>query len=280
MSSLLYPINLDSDIKNTEFDDGSILRTIDSKDLDLLFGVKTRTFDSRGNLTSCTSNHNKQIPYVVDMLESMQLIACNYIFEGTNESASVFNSTIRLWGKGNSGLWIGGNGRVWYLASRKPYCKAIPYGITKIGKSETRIFHSFFYNVRKMSNDKIFKLISEKFCYSTSGEDTPLENRLVDFITILESLFMPDSNMELSFKLSIRVAKLLHKELKMTEKELFQEMKKLYDIRSTIVHKGSSIKLNNETLMMVSEIARNTIVKYVTNKDLFTEEKLNELLFK
>lgn len=75
------------------------------------------------------------------------------------------------------------------------------------------------------------------------------EERIVDFVTILEIFYSHDSTSELRYKFAIRIAFSLEKE-KNKRIEMYQRMLFMYDVRSSIVHSG---KVDNEKLQKIGK---------------------------
>jgi hypothetical protein len=103
-------------------------------------------------------------------------------------------------------------------------------------------------------------------------------------LTALEALLTNDSNTELSYRLSLRVANLLGSE-DAARVSLFREMKEFYDLRSKIVHGSASklsTKLQNRLQLTDSlrEIVRRVILSVMalaTSSEL-TQIRLEDLL--
>jgi len=87
--------------------------------------------------------------------------------------------------------------------------------------------------------------------------------RTTSYVTFLETLFTNDSS-ELAHKLAERVAKFLERD-KENRKQLYRLIKKLYDMRSKVVH-GASFKLSKSTeleelTIKCDDICRRIMVK-------------------
>ena len=67
------------------------------------------------------------------------------------------------------------------------------------------------------------------------------DDKLIDYLIGFEALLLPNDKLELSFKLALRTAVLIGKNIKQ-KKEIFLIMKKAYGVRSSIVH-GEEIKV-------------------------------------
>jgi hypothetical protein len=117
------------------------------------------------------------------------------------------------------------------------------------------------------------------------NEDDRMERMAVLYgLTALEAMLTNESNAELSYRLSLRVANLLESD-DASRLKRFTEMKEFYDLRSKIVH-GSASKLSSklqsrlQTVDSLREILRRTILSVMA---LFvdsnsTEGRLDELL--
>jgi len=105
-------------------------------------------------------------------------------------------------------------------------------------------------------------------------------------MTIIEMLYSPSKEEQLRFRVSLAVAKLFNKNnLKIddkkeveTSKEKFDEMKKLYDIRSKLVHSGESNKLTNNEFLLLADIVRKSLLLYLDNPEHFKQESLLSLI--
>jgi hypothetical protein len=88
--------------------------------------------------------------------------------------------------------------------------------------------------VKKTDQDRI-ALALKRLIRSRSQHD--VGNRAIDLAIALEVLFMNADRDEHSYKIGLRLAKLLGGELK-ARRSAFTETRKLYDLRSTMVHTG------------------------------------------
>lgn len=117
------------------------------------------------------------------------------------------------------------------------------------------------------------------------NEDERTERMAVlNALTALEALLTNESNAELSYRLSLRVANLLESD-DASRLKRFIEMKEFYDLRSKIIH-GSASKLSPklqnrlQTVDSLREILRRTILSVMALflDDKSTEVRLDELL--
>lgn len=86
----------------------------------------------------------------------------------------------------------------------------------------------------------------------------------VGFVTVMESLLIPDSNEGLAYKIAIRGAALLSPDAQQRIK-LRGILREFYDIRSDIVHEGHVEKGPNSNMGFyeVAEISRQLFLRYI-----------------
>jgi len=101
----------------------------------------------------------------------------------------------------------------------------------------------------ELASDRLLRLFYEM----------KVEDRIVDIMTILEILYLPESDMELKYKLSTRCAKILGRS-KSGVKEIYGTIKLSYDIRSNVVHAGA-ISPNNNKRLMKAGLSLNDLVR-------------------
>ena len=97
-----------------------------------------------------------------------------------------------------------------------------------------------------------------------TAEQTPEESFLF-FTVALECLVLPTrDNRELGYRLSQRVAQLLGRNTR-ERRNLMERTKKLYAIRSDIVHSGR-YEVNKEKYADIYNITKNTILKLLASR--------------
>ena len=141
-----------------------------------------------------------------------------------------------------------------------------------ISKQETFLLKSMWnkYIVLFSSKNTGFQTAIRRFYFSSQRFDK--EDKVIDLMIAFEALFLIE-NAELSFKLSLRVARFLADEY--NSSELFEIMRKAYNLRSKFVH-GEGLKPADKQDNMrdleikkliekLYEILRLSIRKYVKN---------------
>jgi len=122
------------------------------------------------------------------------------------------------------------------------------------------------------------------------NQDEPQESvAVLNALTALEALLTTDSNAEISYRLSLRVANLLELD-DAARFTTFKEMKEFYDLRSRIIH-GSASRLNTKLQNRLQrpeslrEIVRRTILSVMSifldsgSMDIRLDEVLDQIVF-
>jgi hypothetical protein len=92
--------------------------------------------------------------------------------------------------------------------------------------------------------------------FQTGMAKIPAVDSAIDLGIILETIYLPDSNAELTYRLRVRAAKLLGRDAG-ERRELMKRVGKVYDVRSTAVHSGVlPSKSNIPGLASVEEVIR------------------------
>ncbi len=112
---------------------------------------------------------------------------------------------------------------------------------------------------------------------SLGMERRNIEDKLIDYMIGLESLYLPNGNDELTFRLSMRVAFLLGDQDH--RKEIFDFIKKMYATRSKIVH-GNKHGLTNDDIIKIEGFLRDSIKFWIKDDASFSEDNLNDIFFK
>lgn len=92
-------------------------------------------------------------------------------------------------------------------------------------------------------------------------------------------LLLPDKISELSYRFSLRLAKLMEEYFNYSVEETFEKGKNIYSTRSNIVHSGEDSKIN-ENMLIIHEYARKLILKYLEDNTMFNNKELDKLCLK
>lgn len=190
------------------------------------------------------------------------------------------NLTFKLHELTSSSIYIGfsKNKDSFYRDFDTPIHGPFDYSILK--KKDYEKFKNLFFLVEKNIADKKFKLISGLYLRALEGGRLTLDLRFLLLVIALEAFYLPEEKDELTFKLSVRASKILSKYGKLGKTEdLFESIKKIYGIRSDLVHKGKSNKLDGSVLHCLANYVRISLNLYLENKGLFEEEFLRYVIF-
>jgi hypothetical protein len=104
------------------------------------------------------------------------------------------------------------------------------------------------------------------------------EERFLLFAIALEAVVLPEIQSEVQYRLSLRVAGLLGKNRKQQE-ELRESVRKLYNIRSKIVHNGA-YEVTDDELGRLRELTKIAILRILRQRSLWTvtREKFGQWL--
>lgn len=204
----------------------------------------------------------------------------NYILlTPDRERANDFNLAIKLLGNSSSSLFTG------YGVSTPgknylPLCsydtKLSPLKISEQEVSTLKKLVSQIYEHR--ISDEKFTILSDTYRHAMFHGIRPA-SRFIEFSIILEMLLLPQQNTELKYRFSLRLAKFMSKYFECSINEVFEHGKKIYDTRSNIVHSGKekSPGALEFSTNMAHEYVRQLLIKYLENKQLFDEKKLDDL---
>jgi hypothetical protein len=158
----------------------------------------------------------------------------------------------------------------------------LPYLEIK-NKNELSEIKRIYKKILDKKNNNTFQIIAESYKNAISGISTDIKIRFILLVIALECLCLPAINDELKFRFSLRIAKLLSKycksnvEEQFNIEEQFKFAKKIYDIRSDIVHNGESDKLDINTFLKTVKITSQLIHIYLNNDDIFKKENLEKI---
>lgn len=105
-------------------------------------------------------------------------------------------------------------------------------------------------------------------------------NEFLDTMFVLENLFLRNSNQELKYKLSMRMAYVLGANDNTKREDVFTFIQKCYDIRSQIVHGDKFPKLDRERISKLREYTIDSLKIFFKNKDLCSGKNLDDIILK
>lgn len=135
--------------------------------------------------------------------------------------------------------------------------ETIPYRDFQISKNQLK---SLQKHIKKFSGSQYAYLrLAMKYYRKGKWSDIP-EDKLINYFIALESLYS-NSKSEISFRFAVRLALLLGRSSK-SRKNISQKAKKLYDLRSRIIH-GDKFTLPSKSLQEADEWLRKSILSFM-----------------
>ena len=146
-----------------------------------------------------------------------------------------------------------------------------------------------------INNDEIEllnKFFREYDIFSTSSFDLAVSNfnrsysqyfqinEFLDTMFVLENLFLRNSNQELKYKLSMRMAYVLGANDNTKREDIFTFIGKCYRTRSDIVHGNEKQKLDVKTISKLRKLTIDSLKIFFKNKDLCTGKKMDDIILK
>lgn len=126
-----------------------------------------------------------------------------------------------------------------------------------------------------VSSDKKVQIGINRLKYATERNSD--EDKVIDCFIGLESIFLKSDNTEVTFKISLRIAKTLES-IPEKQQELFDFIKRMYKVRSKVAH-GNEVKLISIDIKRLEDVLRRSVRLYLKNKALFENEYLESKLF-
>jgi len=148
-------------------------------------------------------------------------------------------------------------------------------------KKELPTIRKYFFKVREILNNdddpKEFqglRIATNRLCEGIQRRN--VSDQVIDFMIGLEALYLPDTSSELSYRLSLRVAKTLEKNSGKVS-DLFDFVRRMYGQRSGIAH-GREDSVTPEEVKKLEDVLRMSIKRYIKTPTNFTGEKLNKIV--
>jgi hypothetical protein len=144
-----------------------------------------------------------------------------------------------------------------------PFIPMKHQGIFSLNSAELPIFNALrdcLRTILESANKKQTSILASlELAFDLYAREEFEDIEIVNALTALEALLLNDSKTELTYRLSMRVAHLLGADAP-SRRQLFEDMKDFYDVRSAVVH-GSQIKPKHQTRMEQSDILREIVRK-------------------
>ncbi len=244
------------------------IRKITSEEQRKFFGIYDLKYTDNGDLVGFISITQSNSDFNLrNFPEKFKLYSCQHVVEYTNRDVLVKElSTLllafRLYQEGNVFAPL-----VFYT-NTEPLNFIYPQftNETKKYAISTKEFWRIKKIVTLINNNKSLHLAFERFNNALSNK-TNEKNSFIDFVTILESIFLENSgNQELSFRFSLYTSYILKNKLKTATS--FKEMQEIYTVRSKLVHSGTSNKYSKELYEKTKKYTRLLLLWTLENSSL------------
>ncbi len=160
--------------------------------------------------------------------------------------------------------------------SRTPLVESILLGNKCVVSSEEAAELKTLYTKMKQAKHQPFTIASNRLGFGMERRSD--EDRLLDYMIGLESLYLPDGNDELTFRLSLRVAFVTRQEMA-ERKHMFKFIRKMYGVRSNIAHGGKKYELTKEDISQIEEVLRQSLKIFLDKPANFSKETLDNIYF-
>ena len=242
-----------------------------------LLKIKEPQYNDEGKLTNFISLpgclfSNEISP---DIDEINEFCSSNYILVAPSlERAKEFNFALKLAGNSSSALYIGFNTTTLGRCFLTPPCFFGKSALV-VKDEDVNSLATLVEQIECARGDKKLQTMREIYVHAFAKKRRK-ESRFIETAIILEMLLLPSGSSELSYRFSLRLAKLLNKLTGEPINDVFKLAHRIYKTRSHLVHAGS-----DKDLEKIGPIAYNYVrillIAYLNDQTVFEETRLDEL---
>lgn len=132
-----------------------------------------------------------------------------------------------------------------------------------------------YFDLITSNAHKKFALASRRLSFAKTRNQ--VEDKVLDLCIALEALYLPKSSTELSFRLGMRLGKILGSDVN-EACEIFAFAKKFYGLRSKVAHGEELPNSIDEDVKKAEELLRQSLGAYLSNQVQFSDDHLNRIL--
>lgn len=281
----LSQCTVESDILPLQIGEFTI-KEMSKSEREFLFGISEVVLDTNGLLKSVqfnsqTHQNNLVLDFYLAQIELMKLWASQYLIffekEQDIELAKNLLLTLRLCGPGDLFAPV-----IFTEDAKKVYTTGAPIetkgkNLYHLSRDVANQVNSVFDALNKLDSRSGVYLSLERYRFAISKVASG-ENSFIEFVSILESLFLDNDRQEVRFRFSLVISFILSNELKIPIS--FEEIRQIYDTRSELIHSGKSTKYTKADLAKLYSHTRNLLVWYLKKPTTYTEieEKIFDIL--
>ena len=273
-----YPFHLACDLSEFSVASDLEIKKIDPELREKLFGIRDLKKTEKGY--SYTSHGLSDVPdagFLTTILFSEKI--SNYVLLTADSSrANEFNFALKLIGNSSTTLYTG-----FGASSSRSYVSLCSYDQKlpplKIMEREVELLQKLASQIHNSCReDKKFQILMDTYIHAMFHGIRPAI-RFIEFSIILEMLLLPKRNDEkISNRFRLRLTEFMVKYFGRCKKEVRAHGYQIYNTRSNIVHSGEDKddKLESTT-KIAHEYVRMLLTKYLEDKSLFDDKKLDDL---
>lgn len=273
-----FPLHLECDLLEFNIANDLIIKRIDAETREKLFGIENLKKTEKGY--SFNQLHGYQeinAGFLTSFLLTEKL--SNYILLTEDSSqANELNFALKLIGNSSTTLYTG-----FGASSSRSYVSLCSYDQKlpplKITEQEVELLEKLVTQIHSSyRTDKKFQILMDTYLHAMF-HGIRAASRFIEFSIILEMLLLPERiDKDIAKHFRNRLAKFMTMHFNYPKKEALNHGYQIYETRSNIVHSGEDKNKRFEsTTKIAHEYIRNLLIKYLEDKSLFSNDKLNAL---
>lgn len=272
-----FPFRLRSELPSFSVATDLIVSRMDDGTKTRLLKIEKAHYNDEGKLTGFTSLSGCLFSVEIgpDIDEIDEFCSSNYVLVAPSlERAKEFNFALKLAGNSSSALYIG------FKTTTPAKCFLTPpcfFGKSAliVKDEDVKSLAALVGQIECARGDKKLQTMREIYVHALANQRRK-ESRFIEIAIILEMLLLPSSSAELSYRFSLRLAKLLNKLTGEPTNDAFKLARRIYTTRSHLVHAGSDRDLE-EIGPVAYNYVRILLAAYLNDRTLFQEARLDEL---
>lgn len=272
-----FPFRLRSELTEFGVAEDLLVRRMDDGAKARLLRIEGAQYDENGKLISFTSLPDCLFSDFLgpELDEIDEFCSSNYMLVASSlERAKEFNCALKLAGNSSSALYIGFKTTTpaRYFLNPPCYFGDSPLVVAQV---DVQRLTTLVAQIEHARSDKKLLTMIEIYEHALAQRRRK-ESRFIEIAIILEMLLLPSSSEELSYRFSLRLAKLLNKLTGESTSEVFKHARHIYRTRSKLVHGGG-----DDDFDAIAPIAYNYVrfllAAYLEDRTHFQEANLDEL---
>jgi len=276
-SLIEFPFRLKSALSEFAVREDLHVRQMDDEAKSRLLRIREAQYTEDGKLSKFTSLSGCLFSDEIgpDIDEIDEFCSSNYMLIAPSlERAKEFNFALKLSGNSASALYIG-----YKTTTPAKYFLGTPcfFGQDALSVEESDVagLVELVKLIEHARTDKKLQTMREIYMHALTRERRK-ESRFIELAIILEMLLLPTSSAELSYRFSLRLAKLMSKHTGEPIVDVFKLARRIYTTRSRLVHAGVDTDID-DIAPTAYDYVRMLLVAYLRDRNLFHEESLDHL---